>query len=338
MLLGRRRECEQLDRLLRSTRAGHGGAVVVVGEPGVGKTALLDYVSSAAEGFQVLRTVGNEAEMELAFAALQQLCTPGTAIVDQLPEPQRDALNVAFGTAAGVAPDRLLIGLAVLTLLSQLAAERPLLCIVDDTQWLDKESARACAFVARRLSAERITFVFGTREVTDEVRGLPELGVAGLGEAAATTLLQSALPDKVDERVLERLVAEAHGNPLALLELPRGLTPAQLAGGFALPPSLPIAGHIEASFRRRLVTLPSPSRRLLLVAAAEPTGDPLLVWGAAEQLGVDESAAAAVEADDLLELTPRVVFRHPLARSAIYQAASPAEFLQEDRALAAASQ
>jgi AAA ATPase domain len=335
MLLGRRRECEELDRLLRTTRAGHGGAILVLGEAGTGKTALLEYAISASEGFQVLRTVGNEAEKELPFAALQQLCAPGLASIDQLPGPQRDALNVAFGIATGVAPDRLLVGLAVVSLLSQLANERPVLCVVDDTQWLDQESARACAFVARRSSAEHLTFVFGAREVTDEVRGLPELAIRGLGDAAALELLRSVLPDKVDERVLERLVAETHGNPLALLELPRGLTPAQLAGGFALPPSLPIAGRIEASIRRRLVTLPSPSRRLLLVAAAEPTGDPVLVWRAAEQLGVDESAAAAVEAEDLLVLSPLVVFRHPLVRSAIYQAASPEERREAHRALAA---
>jgi len=337
MLLGRRRECEELDRLLRTTRGAHGGAILVLGEAGIGKTALLEYAVSVAEDFQVLQTVGNEAEKELPFAALQQLCAPGLTGIDQLPGPQREALNVAFGIASGVAPDRLLLGLAVLSLLSQLANERPVLCVVDDTQWLDQESARACAFVARRSGAERIAFLFGSREVTDEVRGFPELAIEGLGDAAALELLRSVLPDKLDERVLERLVAETHGNPLALLELPRDLTPAQLAGGFALPPSLPTAGRIEASFRRRLAMLPLPSRRLLLIAAAEPTGDPVLVWRAAEQLGVDESAAAGVEAEDLLVLRPLVVFRHPLVRSAIYQAASPDDRREAHRALAAAT-
>jgi len=259
------------------------------------------------------------------------------ASLDQLPEPQRHALEVAFGLSTGIPPERLLVGLAALSLLSQLAAERPLLCVVDDSQWLDRESARACAFVARRLAAERIAFVFGARDVSDDVRGLPELVVEGLSDAAAFALLRSVLPDKVDQPVLERLVAETHGNPLALIELPRGLTPAQLAGGFALPVSVPIAGRIEASFRRRLVRLPSPSRRLLFVAAAEPTGDPVLVWRAAEQLGVDESAAAAVEAEDLVDLGTHVVFRHPLVRSAIYRAASPAERREAHRALAAAT-
>ncbi|HEX6403827.1 MAG TPA: LuxR C-terminal-related transcriptional regulator [Pseudonocardiaceae bacterium] len=337
MLFGRRRECEVLDRLLVAARSGHGTAIVLHGEPGVGKTALLEYAITAAQGFQVLRTVGNEAEMELPSAALQQLCAPGVASLEQLPEPQRDALRVAFGLMTGATPDRLLVGLAVLNLLSQLAAQRPLLCVVDDAQWLDGQSAQAFAFVARRLVTEPIAVMFGARGVTDEFRGLPQFIIEGLGESAAMALLRSVLPERFDQRVLERLVAETHGNPLALLELPRGLTPSQLAGGFALPVSVPLAGRIEASFRRRLVRLPAQSRRLLLVAAAEPTGDPVLVWRAAEQLGVDDSAAAAVEAEGLVELNTRVVFRHPLVRSAIYRAASPEERRQAHRALAEAT-
>ncbi len=236
-LLGRERECDAIDRLLRAARDGHGEAIVLHGEPGIGKTALLEYATDGAPDFQVLRAVGNEAELALPFAALQQLCSPGLASLEQLPEPQRDSLQVAFGLTAGPAPDRLLVGLAVLNLLSQLGTERPVLCVVDDTQWLDRESAQAFAFVARRLMTERIALVFATRSITDEVRRLPELIVDGLGDVAATTLLRSVLPNRVDERVLERFVAEAHGNPLALLELPRGLTPGQLAGGFALPVS-----------------------------------------------------------------------------------------------------
>jgi len=337
MLLGRRHECEVLDRLLVAARHGHGQAIVVHGEPGIGKTALLEYVVGAAQDVRVFRTLGNEAEMELPFAALHQLCAPVLAGLEQLPEPQGDALRVVFGLMTGDPPDRLLVGLAVLSLLSQLATERPLLCVVDDTQWLDRQSAQAFAFVARRLAAEPIAFVFGARTVPDEVRGLSELIVEGLAESAAMALLCSVLLDRVDERVLERFVAETHGNPLALLELPRGLTPSQLAGGFALPVSVPLTGRIEASFRRRLGRLPADSRRLLLVAAAEPTGDPVLVWRAAEQLGVDDSAAAAVEAEGLLELNPRVVFRHPLVRSAIYGAASPEERREAHRALAEAT-
>ncbi len=337
MLLGRARQCEVLDRLLVGARSGHGGALVVHGEAGIGKTALLEYAVGAAPGFQVLRAVGNEAERELPFAALHQLCAPGLVGLDALPAPQRDALRVAFGLMAGPAPDRLLVGLAGLSLVSQVAAERPVLCVVDDTQWLDRQSAQALAFVARRLETEPVAFVFGARVVPDEVRGLPELNVSGLVESDALALLRSVLPDRVDAAVLERFVAETHGNPLALLELPRGLTPAQLAGGFALPVSVPLAGRIEASFRRRLARLPVESRRLLLLAAAEPTGDPVLVWRAAGRLGVDDSAAAAVEAEGLLDLSPRVVFRHPLVRSAVYGAASPKERRAAHRALAEAT-
>jgi len=233
MLLGRARQCEVLDRLLVGARDGHGGALVVHGEAGIGKTALLEYAVGAAQGFQVLRAVGNEAERELPFAALQQLSAPGLVGLEALPQPQRDALRVAFGLVAGPAPDRLLVGLAGLSLVSQVAAERPVLCVVDDTQWLDRQSAQALAFVARRLETEPVAFVFGARVVPDEVRGLPELNVSGLVESDALALLRSVLPDRVDAAVLERFVAETHGNPLALLELPRGLTPAQLAGGFA---------------------------------------------------------------------------------------------------------
>ena len=337
MLLGRRSECDVLDRLLLGARGGHGGAIVVRGEPGIGKTALIEHAITSAQGFEVLRTGGNEAEMELAYAALQQLCSPGLDRLERLPGPQRDALGVVFGLTNGEPPDRLLVALAVLTLLSELGAERPLLCVVDDAQWLDRASAQAIAFVARRLGTDALAFVFGARGLTDEVSGLPELVVEGLGDRDARALLGSVLPHRLDERVLERIVAETHGNPLALLELPRGLTPAQLAGGFGLPVSVPLAGRIEESFRRRLVRLPSPSRRLLLIAAAEPTGDAVLVWRAAELLGIAASAADAVEAEGLLELNAGTVFRHPLVRSAIYGEASPQQRRQAHHALAEAT-
>ena len=337
MLLGRRGEREGLARLLAAARGGQGGAMVVRGEPGIGKTALIESAVSSAQGFQVFRTVGNEAEMELPFAALQQLCRPGLDELERLPVPQRDALGVAFGLRPGDPPDRLLVGLAVLSLIAELAARQPVLCIVDDAQWLDASSAQAVAFVARRVASDPAVFVFGTRRLTDELSGLPELPVEGLGERDARALLDAVLPDRVDERVLERIVAETRGNPLALLELPRGLTPAQLAGGFGMPPSLPLAGRIEESYRRRLVGLPPQSRRLLLLAAAEPTGDPVLVWRAAELLGIPESAADAVEAEGLMDLRAAVVFRHPLVRSAVYGAASPRERREVHRALAQAT-
>ncbi|HWC37146.1 MAG TPA: AAA family ATPase, partial [Acidimicrobiales bacterium] len=337
MLPGRRSERDVLNGLLVAAGDGRGGAIVVLGEPGIGKTALIDQAITSSDGFRVLHTAGNEAEMELAYAALQQLCAPGLDRLDGLPMPQRDALGVVFGLTTGHPPDRLLVALAVLTLLSELAGERPLLCVIDDAQWLDRASAQVVAFVARRLATEPVAFVFGARELPDEVRGLPELVLEGLGDGDARALLGSVLPHRLDERVLDRIVAETHGNPLALLELPRGLTPAQLAGGFGLPVSTPLAGRIEESFRRRLVRLPSQSRRLLLVAAADPTGDPAVVWRAAELLGIADSAADAVEAEGLLDLRGGVVFRHPLVRSAVYGAASAQERRRAHDALAEAT-
>jgi hypothetical protein len=334
VVLGRRNEREILDRVLNGAQSGHGSAIVLHGEPGIGKSTLLSYAIDSAAGFQVLRTVGHEAGNELPLAAAQQLCIPGLAALEDLPAPQREALGVAFGHITGPAPDRFLVGLALLGLLSQLASTDPVLCVIDDTQWLDRESAQAFAIVARRLGSEHIAFLFGARAVPSDLDGLPGLPVEGLGPADARALLRSALPGPFDEHVLERILAEARGNPLALLELPHGQTPAELAGGFALPVSIPLAGRIEASFRRRIARLPSPSQRLLLLAAAEPTGDPVLLWRAAQYLAVDESAAVAVETDGLLEMSPRVIFRHPLVRSAAYEAASPAERRDVHRALA----
>src|SRR6476646_9596218 len=220
MLLGRQHECDVLDRMLGAARLRHGGGIVVLGEPGIGKTALIDYAIEAAEGFQVLRTIGIQAERELPFAALHQVTAPCLSSLEHLPEPQRDALQVAFGLDAGVAPDRLLVGLAVLNLLAHNAVEQPMLCVVDDAQWLDRESAQALAFVARRLATESIAFAFGSRAITDVIRGLPILEVVELDHATSLALLRSVLLDRVDENVLERVVAETRGNPLALLELP----------------------------------------------------------------------------------------------------------------------
>ena len=298
---------------------------MVVGEPGVGKTALIDDTVGSAAGMRILRAVGSEAEMELPFAALQQLCAPVRERIGRLPEPQSGALRVAFGLAGGDPPDRLLVGLATLTLLTELAAAEPILCVVDDAQWLDQESAQALVFVARRVANARAAFVFGARVVTEELRGLPELMLEGLGDSDARELLASAFPHRLDERVLARIVGETHGNPLALLELPRGRSPARLAGGFGLPVSASLSDRIEASFRRRIRRLPPLSRRLLALAAADPTGDPVLVWRAAELLGIPASAADAAEAQELLDVRAGLVFRHPLVRSAAYSAASPDE-------------
>jgi DNA-binding CsgD family transcriptional regulator len=337
VLFGRQRERGVLGRLLVGARGGHGGAIVVQGEPGIGKTALIEQAVTSAQDFRVLRTAGQEGETELAYAALVQLCAPGLDGLVRLPAPQRDAMRVAFGLCTGDPPDRLLMMLALLTLLSEMAAERPLLCVVDDAQWLDRASARAVAFVARRLATEAVAFVFGAREVPDELRGLPEMVVEGLGDGDARALFGSVFPYRLDEPVLDQIVAETNGNPLALLELPRGLSPAQLAGGFGLPVSVPLAGRIEESFRRRLAGLPSPSRRLLLVAAADPTGDAVLVWRAAGLLGIVDSAAEAAEVEGLVDFTAGVVFRHPLVRSAVYGAASAPERRQAHQVLAEAT-
>ena len=334
-LQGRREEREALERLLGAVRGGQSRVLVVSGEAGVGKTALLESVIDSASGFRVVRAVGVESEMELAFAALQQLCAPMLDRLEGLPAPQQDALAVAFGLRAGEAPDRFLVGLAVLSLLAEAAEEGPLVCIVDDAQWLDRASAQALVFVARRLLAESVALLLVTREPGDDLRGLPRLMLEGLGDRDARALLGSAVRVPLDERVRERIVAETRGNPLALLELPRGLTPAQLAGGFGLPDGPELSGRIEDSFRRRLAGLPAETQRLLLVAAVDPVGDPVLVWRAAGLLGIGIQAAS--ETDGLLTIGARVTFRHPLVRSAVYRAASPEERQAAHRVLADAT-
>ncbi len=327
-LTDRRAECDVLGRLVAAVRAGESRALVVHGEPGVGKTALLEYLAGQASGCRVAHAGGVQSEMELAFAVLHQLCAPMLDRLERLPAPQRDALRTAFGLSAGPAPDRFLIGLAALGLLSEMAGERPLVCIVDDEQWLDSASAQVLAFVARRLGAESVGLVFGARVPTGDLAGLPELVIGGLREDDARALLDSALTGPLDALVRDQIVAEAHGNPLALLELPRGWTAAELAGGFGLPGAVPLTGRIEEGFRRQLGALPAQPRRLLQLAAAEPTGDPVLVWRAAGRLGIcAEAAGPAVEAG-LAEFGVRVRFRHPLMRSAAYRSA-PADDLRE---------
>jgi DNA-binding CsgD family transcriptional regulator len=333
-LRGRGRECELLDRLIEAARAGESRALVVRGEPGVGKTALLDYLAEHASDCRVARAAGVESEMELAYAGLHQLCAPMLDRLDRLPAPQRAALRTAFGLGSGSAPNRLLVGLATLSLLADVAEEQSLLCLVDDQQWLDHASAQVLGFVARRLAAESIGLVFAARVPGDELAGLPELAVEGLGEADARALLDAVVAGPLDPRVRDRVVAETHGNPLALLELPRSLTPSELAGGFALPDALPLSGGIEASFQRRLDALPADARELLLVAAAEPVGDPVLVWRAAGRLGIRAQAATPGADAGLLEVGTRVRFRHPLVRSAAYRSASLQERQDIHHALA----
>jgi DNA-binding CsgD family transcriptional regulator len=321
-LRGRRRECDVLDQLVNAARAGESRALVVRGEPGVGKTALLDYVAEHASGCRVARAVGVESEMELAYAGVHQLLTPMLDRLQRLPGPQGEALRTAFGLSSGSAPDQFLVGLATLSLLADVAEEHPLVCLVDDAQWLDHASAQVLGFVGRRLVAESVGLVFAARAPGSELAGLPELVVEGLPEADARTLLEVALPGPLDAQVRDRIVAETGGNPLALVELPRGVTPAELAGGFALPGAVPLSTSIQESFRRRLDALPADTRRLVLVAAAEPVGDPVLVWRAAERLGIRAQAATPAAEAGLLEVGARVLFRHPLVRSAAYQSAS----------------
>jgi DNA-binding CsgD family transcriptional regulator len=335
-LYGRRDELDALDRLLERARAGHSSVIVLRAEAGGGKTALLEYLRERASGCRIARAAGIESEMELAFAGLQQLCAPILDRLEDLPVPQRDALRVAFGVAAGGVPDRFLVGLAVLSLLSEVAEEQPLVCLVDDAQWLDRASVQCLAFVARRLMAESVALVFAVREPGDqgELTGLPELIIEGLGDADARALLASAIQGRLDERVRDRIVAETRGNPLALLELPRGLTAAQLAGGFGLPDAGPLSSRIEDSFARRLKALPDQTQRLLLTAALEPIGDGSLLWRAAARLGIAAEAAGPAEASGLIEIGARVRFRHPLVRSAACRAASAEDRQAVHRALA----
>jgi DNA-binding CsgD family transcriptional regulator/tetratricopeptide (TPR) repeat protein len=335
-LRGRASECVLLDDLVSAVRGGESRSVVLRGEAGIGKTALLEYLVAAASDLRVVRAVGVELEMELAFASLHQLCSPLLGRIGELPVPQRRALETVFGLSDGPAPDRFLVGLAVLSLFAAEAERRPLLCVVDDAQWLDRASALTLAFVARRLLAEPVGIVFATREPGLELERVDGLYVRGLRNGDARALLRSTLRFKLDERVLDRIIAEVRGNPLALLELPRGLTPTQLAGGFGLPEAQATSGRIQESFVRRVSAVSDDARRLLLLAAAEPVGDPLLLLRASEHLGITVSAVDA-ETDGLLALSERVTFRHPLVRSAVYRTATREQRREVHLALADAT-
>ena len=334
-LTDRRAECGVLDGLVEAVLAGESRVLVVHGEAGVGKTALLEYLADRASRCRVLRVVGAQSEMELAFAGLHQLCAPLLDRLPVLPGPQQEALRAAFGMSEGPAPERFLVGLASLGLLAEAAAEQPVVCLADDTQWQDRASAQVLTFVARRLGAESLGLVFSARVADGELATLPKLELKGLPERDARALLDAALTGPVDVRVREQIVAETRGNPLALLELPRSSTPAHLAGGFGLSGALP--GRIEDSFRSRVDALPVQARRLLLLAAADPTGDPVLVWRAAGRLGIGTLAAGPAAEAGLAEFGARVQFRHPLVRSAVYQSASIQERQEAHRALADAT-
>ena len=324
-LIDRQAERGVLGGLLEAIRAGESRALVVSGEAGVGKSALLEYLSQQASGCRLARAAGVQSEMELPFAGLHQLCAPMLDNLPHLPRPQREALRTAFGISAGSAPDRFLVGLAVLSLLSDAAEQQPLVCVVDDEQWLDRASAHVLGFVARRLVAESVGLIFAARVPSSELMGLPELAVEGLSESDARALLDAALAGPVDSPVLDRIVAETRGNPLALLELSRAVSPRQVAGGFWLPGAVRLSGGIEEHFRQRIEALPTTTRRLLLIAAAEPVGDPALLWRAAAQMEIDAAAAAPAVEANLVEVGSRVRFRHPLVRSVVYGSALPRE-------------
>jgi len=335
-LLGRRSERAALDLLVSAVRAGESQALVVRGEAGVGKSALLEYVAAQAAGCRIVRAIGVEAEMELAFAGLQQLCAPLLDRLERLPAPQGDALATAFGLRAGDPPDRFLVSLAVLSLMAGAAEEQPLICLVDDAHWLDRASGQVLAFVARRLVAESVALVFGSRhpDQPGALEGLPELVVEGLGYDDARALLESVIAGPLDDRIRDRIIAETAGNPLALIELPRGRDPAKLAGGFGLPDSTPLSARIEQTFARRVERMPATTQRLLLIAAAEPIGDPGLLFEAADRMGLN-GHDGMLDAEELITVDESVRFRHPLVRSAVYRLASAADRRKVHAALAA---
>ncbi|GLW70987.1 helix-turn-helix transcriptional regulator [Kitasatospora phosalacinea] len=339
-LVGREMESEVLDGLLREVQDGRSRVLVLRGEAGIGKTALLERFAERAARMQVVRAAGVEAESEFAYSALQRLCAPLLPRLDRLPEVQQEALRVAFGLSAGKAPEMLLVGVAVLGLFAEAAAASPLVCLVDDAQWLDLMSLRILAFVGRRLDAESVALVLTERSTgggAEEFAGLPVLSLRGLADADARTLLDSVLPGPVDARVRDRIVAETGGNPLALLELPRDLSPAELAFGFAGPGTGPLATRLEDGFRLRVDALPEDTRALLLVAAVEPVGDGPLLWHALRLLGIGLEAVAPAEAAGLITLGATVRFRHPLVRSAVRRGADAADLRAAHRALAEAT-
>jgi DNA-binding CsgD family transcriptional regulator len=340
-LLGRRAERAALEQALAGAKTGQSGVLVVRGEAGIGKTALLEHARSTARasGFRVESAAGVESETQFAFAGLHQLCAPLLDRASALPAPQQTALGVAFGLQDGAAPDRFLVGLATLNLLAEVAEEGSLLCLVEDAQWLDQASAQVLAFVARRLVAERAVLVFALRDPTDrDIRpfaGLPEVQLEGLGQKDAQVLLAAAVGAPLDDVVRDRIIAEARGNPLALLELPKSALAAQLAGGFELPNALSVPRRIQDSFQQRSGSLPADTQMLLLVAAADPTGDVALLWQAAAHLGIDHDTVAPAVSAGLVEVDTRVRFRHPLVRSAVYAAATPPDQRRAHGALAA---
>jgi predicted ATPase len=339
LLLERNRELEAIDRLLRTARQGFSGALVLRGEAGIGKSVLVEHATGAASDFAIAHIAAVESEMELAYAGLHQLLVPFLSELDLLPQPQLDALQSALGASGGGSPDRFLVGLAVITRLAEVAVSRPLLCAIDDAHWLDRASAEVLAFAARRLLADRVAFLFAVRDPEGlglPLDGLPSLTLRGLGRRASRELLAHAVSGSLDDAVARRLGHDTSGNPLALVELASELTPAQLAGEERLPDPVPVNGLLEQRFRSQARSLSTDAQTVLLIAAAEPSGDTGLLLRAAEELGVDVDALAEAEAEDLLVVGPTIAFRHPLIRSAVYHGATSAERRRVHRALAGA--
>ena len=333
-LVGRSQERRALDRTLDALRSGQSSTLIMRGEPGIGKTALLGYVRDRATGCRVVTASAVQSETVLPFAGLHQLCAPLLDRLDQLPAPQQTALGTALGLTEGNPPDRLFLGLAVLRLLSEAADERPLLCLVDDAQWLDQASSEVLSFVARRLKAEPVGLVFAARELGAGLTDLLQMSVKSLSDSEARALLFSALPRPLDERVAMRMLAETNGNPLALLQSARGLTPMQWAGGFGDPDVGLTTSLVDEHFARQLTALPDETRQFLLVAAAEPLGEPFLLWRAIERLGIPGDAADAARDCGLLDIGSRVRFRHPVMRSAVYRWAGRSDLRRAHGALA----
>jgi DNA-binding CsgD family transcriptional regulator len=337
--VGRTRERERLDAVLAHARAGRSAVLVIRGEPGIGKTALLRHAARQASGMRTAEVEGVQAEMELPFAGIHQLCVPLLDGLQELAEPQQNALRVAMGVLSGDAPDRFLVAVAVLNLLAETAEERPLLCLVDDAQWLDVASVQALGFVARRLLAEPVAMILSLREPTASraLDGLPQLMLDGLDEPDARALLSRAVPGRLDDRVRDRIIAETGGNPLALVELSQRMSPGERAGGFAPPVEIDLPSRLEEQYLRRVAELPVATQRLVLLAAAEPLGDATLLWRAAERLSTDVGALGPATEAGLLDIDDRVHFHHPLVRSAVYRAASLDERRRVHDALAEVS-
>src|SRR4051812_17521970 len=337
--LGRSGERDVLDRVLETARGGQSAVLVIRGEAGIGKTALVRYAARQAAGFRVAQIAGVEAETELPFAGLHRLCAPMLAKLDALPDPQQNALRVSFGLSSGDASNGFLIALAAQNLFAEVARERPLLFLVDDAQWLDSATSQVLGFIARRLLAESVAILFTVREPSDEreLAELPKLSLRGLQDDDARALLSSVIPGPLDDRVRDRLVAETRGNPLALVELPRGRTTGELAGGFVLPGAGTLPSQIEEHFRQRIGALPEATQRLMLLAAADPVGDATLLWRAAATLDVERQAADPAAGEQLLEIGAQVRFRHPLVRSTAYRAATARDRRAVHGALAAAT-